>query len=146
MSNKPVAEALKTVLSDTYALYLKTQNYHWNVEGANFRSLHLMFEEQYQELATAVDTTAEMIRTLGEKAPGTFDAFAKNASIKPGNENASSTDMVKELAADQGVIQQTLEKTLEVAEKAGDDVVVDFMTQRLAVHRKAQWMLKSTAA
>jgi len=144
MSNKPVVDALKIVLSDNYALYLKTQNYHWNVEGPQFNSLHLLFEAQYTDLALAVDTTAELIRGLGEKAPGSFDAYSKTASIKPGNENASATEMVKELASDQAVIQKTLLSALETAQKAGDEVAADFMIQRLTVHRKAEWMLKSS--
>jgi starvation-inducible DNA-binding protein len=146
MSNKPVVDALKAVLADNYALYLKTQNYHWNVEGPQFSSLHTMFETQYQDLALAIDTAAELIRGLGEKAPGTFDAYAKTTTIKPGNENASASDMVKELAADNGTIQQTLQGALDVAQKAGDEVAADYMIGRMTVHRKAQWMLKSSAA
>lgn len=144
MSNKPVVEALKTVLADNYALYLKTQNYHWNVEGPQFSSLHTMFEAQYTDLATAIDTVAELIRALGEKAPGTFDAYAKVTSIEPGNENASATEMVKELANDNATIQKTLQSALEVAQKAGDEVAADYTIERLTVHRKAHWMLKSS--
>jgi starvation-inducible DNA-binding protein len=144
MTNKPVVDALKNVLADNYALYLKTQNYHWNVEGANFRGLHLLFEEQYTDLTMAVDTVAELIRGLGEKAPGTFDAYTKNTSIKPGNENASAEQMVKELTDDQAAIQKTLQTALEAAQKVGDEVVAGFMIERLTVHRKAAWMLKSS--
>jgi starvation-inducible DNA-binding protein len=121
MTDKPVVDALKIVLADNYALYLKTQNYHWNVEGSNFRELHLLFEEQYIDLAKAVDTVAELIRGLGEKAPGAFDVYMKNTSIKSGNENASAQQMIKELAADQIVIQKTLQQAFEVAQKAGDE-------------------------
>lgn len=96
-SNQPVVDALKDVLADNYALYLKTQNFHWNVEGPNFRGLHLLFEEQYRDLTTAIDTVAELIRGLGEKAPGAFDAYARRTSIKPGDENASAEQMVAEL-------------------------------------------------
>ncbi len=144
MTNKPVVDALKNVLADNYALYLKTQNYHWNVEGANFRGLHLLFEEQYTDLTMAIDTVAELIRGLGEKAPGTFDAYTKNTTIKPGNENASAEQMVKELTDDQAAIQKTLQTALEAAQKAGDEVVAGFMIERLTVHRKAAWMLKSS--
>ena len=143
MSNKPVIEALNNVLADNYALYLKTQNYHWNVEGPNFKTLHLLFEEQYTDLATAIDTTAELIRGLGEKAPGTFAAYA-NATVKPGNENASAEQMVKELTDDQAAIQKTLQTALEAAQKANDEVVAGFLIERLTVHRKAAWMLKSS--
>jgi starvation-inducible DNA-binding protein len=144
MTNKTVVDALKNVLADNYALYLKTQNYHWNVEGANFRGLHLLFEEQYTDLTMAIDTVAELIRGLGEKAPGTFDAYAKNTTIKAGDENASAEQMVKELTEDQAVIQKTLQTALEAAQKVGDEVVAGFMIERLTVHRKAAWMLKSS--
>jgi starvation-inducible DNA-binding protein len=143
MSNKPVVEALKQVLADSYALYMKTQNYHWNVEGPRFRSLHLMFEEQYTDLATAIDNNAELIRGLGEKAPGTFAAYAK-ANIKPGDENADAERMVRELSEDHGIIQKTLQSALEAAQKAGDEVVAGFLIERLTVHRKTAWMLKSS--
>jgi starvation-inducible DNA-binding protein len=145
MTNKPVVDALKNVLADNYALYVKTQNYHWNVEGPHFKSLHLLFEEQYTDLATAIDTVAELIRGLGEKAPGSFDAYTKNTAIKAGNENASAEEMVKELASDQITIQKTLQQALEAAQKAGDEVVSGFMIERMTVHRKAAWMLKSSA-
>ena len=144
MTNKPVVDALKNVLADNYALYLKTQNYHWNVESPQFNSLHLMFEAQYSDLALAIDTAAELIRGLGEKAPGTFDAYAKITGIKPGNENASATDMVKELAGDQATIMKTLTAALAVAQKAGDEVAADYMIERLTVHRKAEWMLRAS--
>lgn len=144
MSNKPVATAMKKVLADNYALYLKTQNFHWNVEGPNFRALHLLFEEQYNDLAAANDVAAELIRGLGEKAPGTFDAFNKNTSIKPGNENATADQMLKDLIKDQAVMEESLQQALEVAQKAGDEVVADFLIERLSVHRKAAWMLKSS--
>ncbi len=144
MTNKPVVDGLKAVLADSYALYVKTQNYHWNVEGPNFRTLHLLFEEQYTDLAMAIDTTAELIRGLGEKAPGTFDAYTQNTSIKPGNENAPADQMVKELTEDQISIQKTLQNTLEAAQQAGDEVVAGFAIERLTVHRKAAWMLKSS--
>ena len=144
MSKKPVVEALKKVLADNYALYLKTQNYHWNVEGANFRGLHLLFEEQYTDLTAAIDTVAELIRGLGEKAPGTFDAYARAASIKPGDEYAPAEQMVADLREDQAAIQKTLQAALEAAQAAGDEVVAGFMIERLTVHRKVAWMLKSS--
>lgn len=144
MTNKLMIEALKTVLADNYALYLKTQNYHWNVEGLNFKGLHMMFEEQYTDLAEAIDTIAELIRSLGEKAPGTFDAYIKKTSIKAGNENASAEQMVKDLLEDQSLIQKTLQKCLELAEKAGDEVIAGFVIERLTFHRKTSWMLKSS--
>lgn len=144
MSKDVVVEALKLVLSDSYMLYLKTQNYHWNVEDARFKMLHSMFEEQYKDLAEAIDEAAELIRGLGEKAPATFDAYARNTTIKPGNENASAEQMLKELSIDQENIQKTLLKALDSAQKAKDEVVANFLIERLTVHRKTAWMLKST--
>ena len=108
MADKLIIDALKNVLADNYALYLKTQNYHWNVEGPNFKGLHSLFEEQYTDLSGAIDTVAELIRGLGEKAPGTFDTYIKRTSIKSGNENASAQQMVKDLLEDQTLIQKTL--------------------------------------
>jgi starvation-inducible DNA-binding protein len=144
MAQKNVVEALKLVLADCYALYLKTQNYHWNVEGVDFRSLHLLFEEQYTELAAAIDIAAELIRGLGAKVPATFELFAKQTTIPTGNEKATAAQMVAELTEDQGRIQKTLQHTLEAAQKAGDEVVTDFVIERLTAHRKAAWMLKSS--
>ncbi len=143
MSNKPVVEALKNTLADSYLLYLKTQNYHWNVEGPQFRSLHLLFEEQYTDLAAAVDTVAESIRALGEKAPGTFDAYAKLSHIQAGNENADADTMVKDLEKDQVTIAKTLQTLLEAAQKAEDEVTADLAIARMTVHRKNKWMLSS---
>lgn len=144
MTNKPVIEGLKNVLADNYALYLKTQNYHWNVEGPNFKGLHLLFEEQYTDLAGAIDTVAELIRGFGEKAPGTFDTYIKRTSIKSGNENASAQQMVKDLLESQILIKNTLQQCLEIAQKAGDEVVAGFMIERLTFHHKASWILKSS--
>ena len=144
MSDQSVVETLKSVLADNYMLYLKTQNYHWNVDGPRFKGLHLMFEEQYKELAEAIDTVAELIRGLGEKAPGTFDAYNKNTVIKSGNENATAEQMIKDLSDDQEAIQKTLHKALDAAQKANDEVVAGFLIERLTVHRKTAWMLKSS--
>lgn len=144
MSNKPVTDALKTILADTYTLQLKTQNYHWNVEGTHFRSLHLLFEEQYNELFTAVDGIAERIRALGEKAPGTYAEFTKLSKMKEGNANIEDLDMVKDLYQSNQMVSQNLKKALAVAEKADDASTADLLTQRITVHDKAAWMLKST--
>ena len=144
MTQTPVFTTLKTVLADSYALYLKTQNYHWNVEGPQFKTLHLLFEEQYTNLAMAVDTVAELIRGLNEKVPGTFTAFAKLTSIQAGNENTTATEMVQELAADQSLIQKSLEIALTAAQNAKDEVVANFIIERLTAHRKAAWMLNSS--
>lgn len=133
MNNNPTAEALKIVLADSYALYLKTHNYHWNVEGPHFRELHLMFEEQYTDLAVAVDNIAERIRALGEKAPGTFSAFSKLSSIKEGDENSSAASMVKDLAASQDSLVKSLKDALEIAQKANDEVTAGLLIDRMTM-------------
>ncbi len=144
MSNNPVAEALKVALADSYALYIKTQNYHWNVTGPQFNGLHLMFENQYTDLAAAIDTIAERIRALGEKAPGSFKRYTAVTNISDGDENNSSQAMLEDLYKSQQIIGKTLSAALEKAETANDQVTIDLMTQRLAVHEKNAWMLKST--
>lgn len=146
MSNKPVTDALKTALADTYSLQLKTQNYHWNVEGTHFRSLHLLFEEQYNELFAAVDVIAERLRTLGEKAPGSASEFAKLTKVKEGNSSFDDFQMVKDLYSTNLQLSETYKKAIEKAEKAEDPATVDLFTQRIAVHDKAAWMLKSSLA
>ena len=146
MSNKPVAEALKVVLADSYALYLKTHNYHWNVEGMHFKMLHEMFEEQYTELATAVDEIAERIRSLGEKAPGTFNDFSRLSSVVDGDMNASAAEMVESLEESHNVVLTSLKNALEAAQEAGDEVTIGLIVDRMSVHEKTSWMLKSTMA
>ncbi len=146
MSNKPVTEALKQALADTYTLQLKTQNYHWNVEGTHFRSLHLLFEEQYNELFAAVDTIAERIRTLGEKAPGSASEFAKLTKVKEGNANFDDFEMVKDLHQTNLQVAESLKKAIDKAEKADDAATADLLTQRVATHEKAAWMLRSSLA
>lgn len=144
MANQDVITALKTVLADSYTLYLKTQNYHWNVEGPYFKPLHLLFEEQYSDLAAAIDEIAELIRGLGEKAPGTFKAYQEITAIADGNENHSANQMVEELIADQKVITKTLQAALQAAQEADDEVVIGVLVERMTVHRKNQWMLRSS--
>lgn len=146
MSNKPVTDALKAALADTYTLQLKTQNYHWNVEGTHFRSLHLLFEEQYNELFAAVDAIAERIRTLGEKAPGTPSEFAKLSKVKEGNASFDDFEMVKDLYTTNLQVAENFKKGIEKAEKADDPATADLLTQRVAVHEKAAWFLRSSLA
>ncbi|MEZ5690287.1 MAG: Dps family protein [Rickettsiales bacterium] len=144
MSNNPVAEELKILLADSYALYLKTQNYHWNVEGENFKALHLMFEEQYTDLAAAIDEIAERIRALGHKAPGSWKSYAEVSNIKDGDEDKDAKSMVKELAEDQKIISSTLNQLIKTAQKAGDEVTIGLAVDRLTVHEKAGWMLSAS--
>jgi len=145
MGNKAGAEALKVVLADTFTLYLKTLNYHWNVESPNFLALHLMFEGQYQELATAVDDIAERIRALGEKAPATFSAYSGLSSMSEGDCNASGTAMVKDLAESQIAMDQSLSAALKVAQAAEDEGTIALLDDRIRSHEKTAWMLRSSA-
>ena len=143
-NNHYVAEALKTLLADSYALYLKTQNYHWNVEGPYFTELHKLFEEQYLELADAVDIIAELIRGLTEKAPASFTIYNKMKTVEDGNENASAAEMVADLAQEQDTLMETLQHCFQVAQKANDEVVMDAVVNRMTAHKKNKWMLTSS--
>ncbi len=144
MIKNEVARSLKVVLANNYALYLKTQNYHWNVTGSNFKPLHLLFEEQYNDLFMANDEIAERIRTLGEKVPATFNIFSDATDIKDGNENIDATSMVKELADDQGIIIESLKSTLKIAQDTNDEGTIGIITNRIGIHEKAAWMLRSS--
>lgn len=143
MSKKTI-ESLKLALSGSYALYLKTQNYHWNVTGPNFKSLHDLFNTQYNDLALAIDDLAERIRTLGSKVEANFSHFEKTGKIKSGNENANSTTMVQELAADNEILAEILKETFRIASEEKDDATADLIIGRIEVHQKNVWMLKSS--
>ena len=136
--------ALKSVMGDTYALYVKTHGYHWNVTGPRFKSLHEMFMEQYTELWTALDEIAERIRTLGEFAPGSTEQILENATIKPDNSQPDADSMVENIAKGHDMLSTTLKKALDVADEIGDDVTVDLFTQRMTVSQKTAWMLRSS--
>lgn len=139
-----IAEGLKKALATSYALYLKTQNYHWNVEGEHFNALHAMFEEQYTDLAAAVDELAERIRALDFYAPGGLSAFAELSAIKDAPEKpAKATDMVKDLVKSHGQLIEVLNEVLETAQDGNDEVTTDLMIERLTIHEKTVWMLKS---
>ncbi len=146
MKNKKVIEHLNHVLADTYALYIKTQNYHWNVTGANFGDLHKTFQSQYEDLAEAIDTVAERIRALGDKVPATFKIFDKKCHIKDGDEKATWQKMVKELTADQHSIVKVLSTCAKISESNGDLVTMDMMIERMTVHQKNAWMLGAYTA
>jgi|TARA_R100000322_G_scaffold22153_7_gene14820 starvation-inducible DNA-binding protein len=139
-----IAEGLARVLADTYTLYLKTHHYHWNVTGPQFRSLHLMFEEQYQELWAATDEIAERIRALGEYAPGTYAEFSKLSSIQEDNSVPSSEQMVKNLVKGHEQVVKTARNLFSSASEAGDEVTADLMVQRMQASEKTAWMLRST--
>jgi starvation-inducible DNA-binding protein len=141
--NHEVVVSLTKLLSDSYILLLKTHNYHWNVTGPHFTSLHLMFQGQYEELFAAVDEVAERIRALGEKAPGSFAAFAKNAAVKEETGSPSANDMLKNLANDNDTVVQAAEAVIKAAEEIGDEATVDLAIKRIEAHQKAAWMLKA---
>ncbi len=138
-----IVEGLSRVLADTYTLYLKTHNFHWNVEGPMFNTLHLMFMEQYTELWTALDAIAERIRSLGYPAPGTYREFAKLTSIPETDGVPPALEMVRLLVAGHEAVTRTARATFPAAEKGGDESTVDLLTQRLQVHEKTAWMLRS---
>ena len=144
---KRVAEATARLLADSYTLYLKTHNYHWNVTGPMFETLHKMFEAQYTELAAAVDEIAERIRALGHPAPGSYGSYAKLASVPDaGDAVPEATRMIRDLVTDHETVVRTSREVLRTAEEAGDDVTTDLVTQRMSTHEKTSWMLRSLVA
>jgi starvation-inducible DNA-binding protein len=138
-----IVDGLSRLLSDTYVLYLKTHNFHWNVTGPMFRTLHLLFEEQYTELATAVDSIAERIRALGFPAPGTYATYARLSSIKEEPGVPAASDMIQQLVEGQEAVVRTARELFPLLEKVSDEPTADLLTQRMQVHEKAAWMLRS---
>lgn len=138
-----IAGGLSKVLADSYLLYLKTHNYHWNVTGELFHQLHEQFEEQYTELAEAVDEIAERIRAIGFRAPGSFKEFNEIASIEEDTDQPKAMEMLRRLAIDNEKIIQTAREALKPAQEAGDEATIDLLTERLTVHSKTAWMLRS---
>ena len=131
------------LLADSYTLYLKTHNFHWNVTGPMFNTLHTMFEEQYTALALAVDEVAERIRALGFPAPGSYAAYARLTSVAESEDVPGATDMVAQLVAAHETVARTAREIFPSAEDGGDEVTVDLLTQRLQYHEKTAWMLRS---
>lgn len=140
---KKVADGLSRMLADTYTLYLKTHNFHWNVTGPMFQTLHLMFMAQYNEAWMAVDLVAERIRALGFPAPGSYAQFAALTSIKDSEGAPKATDMIRQLVEGQEAVVRTAREVLPIAEKAGDQPTVDLLSARMEVHEKNAWMLRS---
>ena len=136
-------QPLNTLLASSYTLYLKTHNYHWNVTGPMFTTLHALFMTQYSELALAVDEVAERIRTLGAYAPGSYTAFAKLSKVKEETGHPDAKTMIKHLVADQAAIIEVARAVIKAAEKDGDQVSADLATRRMEVHAKNAWMLRS---
>jgi starvation-inducible DNA-binding protein len=145
---RKVADGLSHFLADSYTLYLKTHNFHWNITGPMFNSLHVMFEGQYTEAWTALDAVAERIRALGYRAPGSYAEFAKLSSIDDAGavEDSDWREMVRQLVLGNEAVCRTARKVLKTADSAGDDPTVDLMTQRLNIHEKNAWMLRSLLA
>jgi len=135
--------ALSNLLADTYSLYLQTHNFHWNVEGPMFNTLHLMFETQYNELWLAVDTIAERIRSLGFPAPGTYSQLARLTSIEEVDGVPDAMDMVSYLVKGHEAVTRTARIAFQITDRAGDESSSDMLTQRLQIHEKTAWMLRS---
>lgn len=138
------ATGLSRLLADTYAVYLKTHGYHWNVRGPYFASLHALFMAQYTEMWAAIDTVAERIRALGELAPQGYAAFGKLSGIKDGDPTKTAEQMLEELVKDHEALIATAREVLPLAQEAGDEVTVGLLTDRLAAHEKHAWMLRTS--
>ena len=140
---KEITAGLSRLLADSYTLYLKTHNYHWNVEGPMFNTLHLMFEQQYTELAQAVDEIAERIRALGEPAPGSYASFSDLTCIEEESGVPAAEAMIENLVKGQEAVVRTARSIFPAAERANDEPTADLLTQRMQVHEKNAWMLRS---
>jgi starvation-inducible DNA-binding protein len=138
-----IAGGLSRLLADSYTLYLQSHNFHWNVTGPMFQTLHVLFMEHYTEIWNALDLIAERIRSLGLPAPGTYKEFTKLASIAEVEGVPSATEMIRILVAGQEAVAKTARKAFKAAEKANDQPTCDLLTQRLQVHEKNAWMLRS---
>jgi starvation-inducible DNA-binding protein len=138
-----IAEGLSKLLADTYTLYLKTHYFHWNVTGPMFQTLHLMFETQYNELALAVDLIAERIRALGFPAPGSYSAYAKLSSIPETTDVPTAQEMIKLLVEGQEAVCRTARALFPLVDEAHDEPTADLLTQRMQIHEKTAWMLRS---
>lgn len=140
---KKIADGLSRLLADNYILYLKTHNFHWNVEGPMFNTLHIMFMEQYTELWNALDQIAERIRTLGFYAPGSYKKYTQLSTIPESDENLSAKDMIKHLLEGHEAISKTARSLFPAAEAGNDEATLDLLTQRLQIHEKTAWMLRA---
>jgi starvation-inducible DNA-binding protein len=138
-----IADGLAHLLADSYTLYLKTHKYHWNVTGPMFQTLHLMFETQYNELALAVDQIAERIRALGAKSPGSYREFAALSSVSEDDDDPDAHEMIRRLVLGQETVVRTARSLFPVVEQANDEPTADLLTQRMQVHEKTAWMLRS---
>ncbi len=142
-AREQIAEGLANLLADSYTLYLKAHNYHWNVTGPRFRDLHAAFEEQYTELASAVDLIAERIRALGAPAPGTYAEFGARTSIEEADGVPAAEAMIRDLLAGHETVVRTARSILPDAQAVADEGTINLVTDRIGVHEKTAWMLRS---
>lgn len=140
---KKIAGGLSKLLADTYTLYLKTHNYHWNVTGPMFQTLHLMFETEYKELAEAVDLIAERIRALGFPSPGSYAEFAKIATVKEAQGVPEANKMIRDLVKGHEIVARTARDAFPYADEVNDEASADLLTERMRTHEKTAWMLRS---
>ncbi len=140
---KAIGQGLSRLLADSYTLYLKTHNFHWNVTGPMFNTLHLMFEQQYNELALAVDLVAERIRALDLPAPGSYAEFGKLTVLKEAAGTPKAMEMVRQLVKDHEAVVRTARDVFKMADEASDEPTCDLLTQRMQTHEKTAWMLRS---
>jgi starvation-inducible DNA-binding protein len=146
MNKKKVIDGLVAAVADSMVLYIKTQNYHWNVTGPHFKSLHLMFEEQYSDLSSAIDLLAERVRAMGAKVPATYAKYAELTHLEEGHEDLPAEKMIAELLRDQHIIVKTFSNVLKSAQEIGDEVTATIVTDRIEIHQKNAWMLESSLA
>ena len=142
-STSPVVEQISRLLANSYVLYVKTHNYHWNVIGPMFSTLHMLFETQYTELALAVDEIAERIRALGAYAPGSLAAFTELATVREETGHPDAVQMIRNLLSDQEAVVAVAQNVIKAAEVAGDQASADLATRRMDIHQKNAWMLRS---
>ena len=140
---REITEGLSRLLGDTYLLYIRTHGYHWNVTGPQFNTLHLMFEQQYTELALAVDQIAERIRALGFPAPASYAEFTRLSSLSEDEDRPGANEMIRRLVQAQEAVVRTARSAFPIVERAGDEATADLLTQRLQIHEKTAWMLRS---
>src|SRR5690606_13747219 len=138
-----VVEALSRLLADSYTLYLKTHNYHWNVKGPMFTTLHTLFQQQYTELQTAVDEIAERIRALGAYAPGSYSEYSKIAVVKEEKGRPNAIQMIRNLVKDQAIVKDAAQRLIDAAQAVGDEASADLGIRRVQTHDKNAWMLQS---
>lgn len=144
MKNHQTLIALNKILADSYMLMLKTQNYHWNVVGANFKALHELFQAQYEDLFQAVDELAERIRALGSKVDGTIEHFKKLSDFQNPNKNYEAKAMINDLVNDHEIVAKILKEAIKISQSEGDEASADLFIQRAKIHDKAIWMLVSS--